>query len=193
MLFKPLTLAITLALPLTMVGQNSSPPKQQQQSAEQLSSADKMFLKAIVREDISEINLAKMALQKSSDPQVKQYAQTKILDAAPQMRDRAEQILQNNGISPPSHPNSMQKTMAGRLSGKSGKVFDNAYMNYEASQQTADFELVKTEIESTKNSEMKTYASSEQTPVEQAALAAKDVSTQISSQMQHYRQQSADK
>lgn len=71
----------------------------------------------------------------------------------------------------------------------SGKYFDNAYMNYEASQQTADVKLVKTEISSSNNAQVKSYATKEGTPVEEAASAARDVSTKLSAAMTSYRHQ----
>lgn len=174
-----------------MSGQNSSAPEQNTTQQEQLSNSDKMFLKALIQEDISEINLANMALKKSSDPQVKQYAQTKILAADPEMRNGAEQIARQHGMQPPTEPNSRQKKIHDELATKSGKVFDNAYMNYEASQQTADVELVDTELNSTTNSIVKNYVTQEKPAVVEAATSAKDTSTQISTSMTHFRQPAA--
>lgn len=185
---KVFILGIALALPIEMMGEGSSTTQQNNKQREQLTNSDKMFLKALIQEDISEIDLAKMALRKSWDPQVKQYAQTKILEADPEMRNGAEQIAQQHGMQPPSKVNSRQKTIQDQLANKSGKVFDNAYMNYEASQQSADVKLVETELNSTSNSTLNGYVTKEKAPVVQAASAAKEISEQISSSMTHYRQ-----
>ena len=170
-----------------MVAQN--PRADQKTNNGQLSQGDEMFLKALIQEDISEISLAKMALQKSADPQVKQYARTKILAADPQMRDGAAKIASAQNIQPPTGPNARQRKIHGELAKKSGKYFDNAYMNYEASQQTADVKLVKAETKNSNNAQVKNYATAQQTPVEQAASAARNLSARVSSAMTYHRRQ----
>jgi putative membrane protein len=182
---KLILLVTSLALPLAVAGQN---PATANKPNEQLSSSDKSFVTALIQEDISEIDLAKMALQKSADPQVKDYAQTKILGADPEMRERADQIAQQYGINPPTEPNARQKQVHGELSGKNGNLFDQSYMVYEATQQSADLQLVNAEINSTKNPTIKSYASKEKTPVEQAAASAIDVNKKVSSEMLHYKE-----
>lgn len=184
---KLLVVGMALILPLAVAAQNS--PATRKNNNGQLSQGDEMFLKALIQEDISEISLAKMALQKSSNPQVKQYAQTKILAADPQMRDGAARIASAHNFQPPTGPNARQRKIHGELAKKNGKYFDNAYMNYEASQQTADVKLVKTEIKSTSNAQVKQYVTAQETPVEQAASAARNLSAQISSALTSYRHQ----
>jgi putative membrane protein len=194
MAFRLFILAMALSLPVSMIAKGSPAPQkkshaQQQNKQDSVSKSDKMFLKALIQEDISEIGLAKMALQKSSNPDVKQYAQTKILAADPQMRDGAEKIAQDNGMQPPTQPNARQKKMYDKLSQKSGKLFDNAYMNYEATQQTNDVKLANAELGSTHSSVMKSYLDNEKTPIVKAAASAKKISQTISSGMTHYQQQ----
>ena len=184
---KLLVVGMALILPLALVAQNS--PATHKENNGHFSQGDALFLKALIQEDISEISLAKMALQKATNPEVKQYARTKILAADPQMRDGAATIARAGNLQPPTGPNAKQRKMQGELAKKSGKYFDNAYMNYEASQQTADVKLVKTEIESSTNAQVKNYASKEETPVEEAASAARDISAKVSSAMTSYRHQ----
>lgn len=184
---KVLVLGMALTLPLAMFPQKS--PANKNKSKGRFSQGDQMFLKALIQEDISEISLAKMALQKSSNPQVKQYARTKILAADPQMRDGAAKIIRADNLQPPTGPNTRQRKIHSELDKKSGKYFDNAYMNYEASQQTADMKLVKTEIQSTNDAQVKNYVTAQETPVEQAASAARDLSRNISSALTSYRHQ----
>jgi predicted outer membrane protein len=159
----------------------------------QLSLDDQLFLEALIQEDISEIDLAGMALEKSDDPDVKQYAQTKILAADPQMRDGAAQIASAHGMTPPTEPEARQKEIKDKLSKMSGKLFDNAYMGYEANQQDADVKLVNAELAATKNPAVKAYVTKEKTPVEQAAAAALQVHTKIAQGLTNYRQDAMNK
>ncbi|HVN19384.1 MAG TPA: DUF4142 domain-containing protein [Dongiaceae bacterium] len=189
MLFHVVLLSIALAVPVGVASpQQASAQEQNKSDKDQLSDSDKEFLKALIQEDTSEIELAQMALQKSSDPRVKDYAQTKILGADPQMRDGAEQIAREAGMQPPTQLNAVQKQMHDELSAKSGKIFENAYMNYEADQQQADVLLAKQELQSTSSSKMKNYVNAQKGPIEQAALSATQISAQISSEMTDYRQ-----
>ena len=189
MISKLTLLSLAISLPLALAGQNPpSKPNNSAQNNSQISSSDKEFLQALIQEDVSEIQLAHLALQKSSSPEVKQYAQSKILDADPDMRDRAQQIATQYGVTPPKGPNAQQDQTQGMLSQKSGKLFDNSYMNYEADQQSADVKLVQAEIDSTNNPTIKSYAQTEVLPVKQAASSAVDLSTKISSELDNYRQ-----
>lgn len=185
MISKLIIAVVSLMMPLAIFGQTTSSATSK--ANQQLSNSDEAFLKAIIQEDISEIGLAQMALQKSSDPQIKQYAQTKILAADPEMRDRADQIIQQSGMTPPTTPNALQESIRSELSGESGKSFDKSYMVYEASQQSADAKLMDREIKSTNNSTVKTYAKDEQTPVQQAAASAIQVNKVVASGLIHYK------
>lgn len=186
MTWKALILIVALAATMAMAGQKAQSAKNQ--NKEQLSSSDKSFLKALIQEDMSEISLAKMALQKAVDPQVKQYAQTKILDADPEMQHGAESIAQDGGMKPPTGPNARQKKIHAELGAKSGKIFDNAYMVYEANQQPADFTLVQTEIKSTHNARVKEYVTKEEKPVKEAAASAKSIEKNLATSLEHYKQ-----
>lgn len=187
MRIKSLILLAALSAPAMMLGQKTTGQKQDQVSR-QLSQADKMFLKALIQEDISEIGLAQLALQKTSDPDVKDYAQSKILAADPSMRDGAKKLAEDNGMTPPDTSNARQQKIHDELSQKSGKVFDNAYMNYEAGQQVGDVRLVNAELKATHNQSVKDYVTQEKTPVIAAAAKAKEVSQKISTNMTGYRQ-----
>jgi putative membrane protein len=188
MVFKSPAYGIILAISMALGAQNRS-PKNSAQPKQSFSASDQLFLKALIEEDISEISLAQMALQKSSNADVKQYAQTKILEADPHMRDGAAQVAQKNGMKPPTGPNGRQQEMYKRLENMSGKIFDGAYMTYEADQQTADVKLVQAEIDSTSDVEVKRFVTAEKTPVVEAAASAKEIAAKIASSMTQYKQQ----
>lgn len=166
-------------------------PNRPPAKAAQLSDSDQSFLKALVQEDISEIGLAKMALQKSSNNDVKQYAQTKILAADPGMRDGAQNLLRKYGIDPPAEPSGTERAIHDKLSKKTGKDFDGAYMIYETTQQSDDVKLVNAELKSTTNAEVKSFVEKEKAPVVEAATSAKEISAKLASEMRGYRQPAA--
>jgi putative membrane protein len=194
---------LPMAMAVAMAAQNPAPPAKQSPptaktsapeqktstNTAQFSNSDRLFLNALIQEDLSEIRLAQMALTKSSSPEVKQYAQTKILAADPQMKDGAVQLARKNGMEPPTSPNGRQQEIYNRLEKKFGDVFDGAYMTYEADQQNADAMLVQTEINSTSDPEIKSYVTNQEKPVVEAAAAAKEIAAKIAGNMRQYKQQ----
>lgn len=192
MKIQALMACAALAVPVTLAGQSTnhpsspipspavpSPANPGQNHPAQLSKHDRLFLHAIASEDQSEIELAQLALQKSTNPQVQQYAKTKILAADPSMKQQAEQIAQQNHSPVTSSPSPVQKAEYKNLARLSGKLFDQAYMKYEGRQQSADLKVVKNEITTARNSQVSQYAQKEETPVQQAAQAAQHIASSL--------------
>lgn len=167
-------LGTALIVPITLAGQ--SPNREFNNKAmndtSQLSTQDRMFLHAIASEDQSEIELAKLALQKSQNPQVQQYAKSKILAADPSMEQDAKQIAQQNKTAVSSTPNPAASQTYKLLSNYSGNEFDQRYIRYEARQQGNDLKVVTFESNSAANPQVRSYARKETTPVKEAAESA---------------------
>jgi putative membrane protein len=167
-------LSTALVVPIALNGQSSNREfnNRVMNDTSQLSIQDRMFLHAIASEDQSEIELAKLALQKSQNPQVQQYAKSKILAADPSMEKGAEQIALQNKTTVSSAPNPAAKQTYRELSNFSGKEFDQRYIRYEARQQGKDLKVVQYESNSAANPQVRSYAQKETTPVKQAADSA---------------------
>lgn len=181
-----------LAFPLTMMGQSMANQNNNQNkawnnssqntSSQQLSNTDQHFLSKLAREDQSEIDMAHLALKKSSNPQVRNYAQNKILAADPSMEHQAKNLAQRDNAMISATPTTMAKQEYDRLSNLSGKQFDQAYMKYEARKQEADLDAVQHEINSTNNQKVKNYAENEETPVRQASQSAQRIDKSMGTQ-----------
>lgn len=168
MKITPLVLTAALAFPLAMLGQTSSST---------VSPSDLQFAHKLAQEDMSEINLARLALQKSSNPAVRQYAKNIILSADKSMKQQANKIAQQHQVSLPAGMTSRQKSVYDSLAHKSGPQFDRAYMAYEASQQSKDLQLVRREVKTTKDPQLKSFASAQEQPVRAAAQSARTISS----------------
>lgn len=138
------------------------------QNSTQASSPSQVFLQTIAREDTAEINLAKLALKKSKNPQVRKYAQS-ILSADPAMRQGAEKVARSEHLTIDTGGNTAGQAEYQTLQVMSGKQFDKAYMKYEAKKQANDLELVNQEIKVTKDQKVKNYAQKERPAVQKAA------------------------
>ena len=118
------------------------------------SHSDKEFLKTAAQGDIVEVELAKLALKKSSDPQIQAFAKRMIHDHETLERDMKPFLVQA-GIQPPASLNTEHQHLYNKLNGLSGEEFNKAYvadMDKDHHQDLADFQK---EIASTQDAQLK--------------------------------------
>jgi putative membrane protein len=99
----------------------------QMQAAGQASQQDKMFVSKALAGGMAEVQLGQLTLQKSSNEQVKQFAQRMIDDhtkLGEQMKPVAEQV----GVSVPTKISKKDKTTIAKLGTLSGAAYDQAYI-----------------------------------------------------------------
>jgi putative membrane protein len=169
-----------LAVPLTLMGQKvTSPNVMGSDKPTQGKLQSQHFLTVLANEDQSEIDLAHLALKKSSNAQVKEYARTKILAADPAMEEGAKKLSLENGAPAPGFPSGPDKAEFYYLSKLSGKDFDAAYMGYEDAKQREDLIVVENEAASDKNPQVKQFAQKEEKPVQEAADSAKTIAQSL--------------
>lgn len=132
----------------------------------------------LANEDQSEIELANLALKKSGNAKVQQYAKSKILAADPSMEDEAKKIAAQSAP-PPGFPTPSDKAEYYYLSKLSGKDFDLAYMGYEYAKQREDLIVVQNEAAAGKDPQVKAFAQKEETPVRAAADSAQSIALEL--------------
>lgn len=145
----------------------------------QISIEAQHFLDVLAKEDQSEIDLANLALSKSDNPQVKDYAKSKILAADPEMERGAKAIAQQNHAPMLAIPPKTSTAEYQYLSNLSGKDFDKAYMGYEDQKQAADLIMVQNEAATAKEPQVKQFAEKEAPIVQKAAESAKQIAQAI--------------
>ena len=165
-----------LIVPVTVMGQSSMTKNTMgSEPAPQISVEAQHFLSVLASEDQSEINMARLALKKSSNAQIQQYAKSKILAADPSMEQTAKGIAQRGHFPVTGLPDQTAEAEYYYLSRLSGKAFDKAYMSYEDQKQAADLIMVQNEVTSAKEPQVKSFAQKEVAPVQQAAQAASKI------------------
>ncbi|GAB3422760.1 DUF4142 domain-containing protein [Massilia agilis] len=92
-----------------------------------LAKGDETILKNMAQANISEIEAGKLAQSKSSNDQVKSFAQQMIDDHTKALND-VQQLAQQKGVTLPTEPDAKHKAMATKLQAMSGDAFDKAYM-----------------------------------------------------------------
>jgi putative membrane protein len=109
----------------------------------QPSAADATFVKKALQGGIAEVQLGQLTLQKSSNDQVKQFAQ-KMIDDHTKLGDQMKPIAQQVGVSVPTEPSKKDKQTMAKLQALSGSAYDQAYikdMVKDHKQDLSDFQM----------------------------------------------------
>lgn len=122
------------------------------------SAKDKMYLKDAAQSDMAEMNMAQLALQKSSNDDIKAYANQMMTDHKT-TSDAAKPVAEKAGVPMPADVNPMQKAQYNKLQGLSGTQFDRAYAKDNVLDHKTILKKGKAEAASTQNSDMKTLTS----------------------------------
>ena len=88
---------------------------------------DRVFLKDALEGGMAEVQLGQLALQKSNNADVKQFAQ-KMVDDHTKMGDQLKPIAQQIGVKIPDGPSKKDKATIAKLQELNGDDFDKAYM-----------------------------------------------------------------
>ena len=115
---------------------------------------DKAFVKKALEGNIGEIEMGKLALQKSSDDQVKQFAQ-RMVDDHGKMQDQLKPAAEQMGVKVPDGPSKGQMKSMDKMKALSGDAFDQAYIKDMVKDHKGDDSDFKMEAQSTQNPQLK--------------------------------------
>jgi putative membrane protein len=145
-------------------GNTASPgmqqPQQQQQDMSGMNSPaggpamDKAFVKKALEGNMAEVQMGQLALQKSSDDQVKQFAQ-RMVDDHGKMLDQLKPVAEQMGVKVPAGPSKGQMKSMDKMKALSGDAFDQAYIKDMVKDHKTDDSEFKQEAQSTQNPQLK--------------------------------------
>jgi putative membrane protein len=151
--------AVALAFALTAVAQESSAPPSRTNAPDGGSlTSDQTFLKKAAEGGLAEVELGQLAVEKSSNEDVKMFAQ-RIVDDHGKANEDLKQLAGQKGVSLPSEPSAKQKANKERLSKLSGDEFDKAYMSDMLKDHRIDVAAFEQESDSGTDSDIKKFAS----------------------------------
>jgi putative membrane protein len=149
----------------SQTGAANSPSIEQQQQLGANSTAgmagpaiDKAFVKKALEGSMSEVEMGKLALQKSNDDQVKQFAQ-KMVDDHGKMVDQMKPVAEQMGVKVPDGPSKGQMKSMDKMKALSGDAFDQAYIKDMVKDHKKDDSEFKQEAQSTQNPQLKQLVS----------------------------------
>ncbi len=123
-----------------------------------MSSMDQKFMMMAAKGGMAEIEMARVALQKSSNDSVKQYAQ-KMIDDHTMAGDELKQLASTKGVMLPMQPDAKQMSMMAKMQGLSSMEFDMMYVKEAGVKAHQDMEkLFMKESMSGKDMEAKAFA-----------------------------------
>ena len=122
-----------------------------------LTNADRSFLERAASGGLAEVQTAQLAQQRSSSPQVKQFANRIITDHT-QANTELLQIAQDQNITLPEQPSSKDASTYRRLIGLNGTAFDQAYAQAEVGDHQQDIALFRKEAQSGQDAALKSFA-----------------------------------
>jgi putative membrane protein len=108
-------------------GSMSQPQSSAKQSAGMTMSADQKFVREAAEGGMAEVELGKLAAEKGSSQDVKNFGQ-RMVDDHGKANDQLKQIASTEGITLPTKLDAKDHAMKTRLSKLSGESFDHAYM-----------------------------------------------------------------
>jgi putative membrane protein len=118
---------------------------------------DKAFVKKALEGNEAEIQMGQLALQKSNDDQVKQFAQ-RMVDDHGKMQEQLKPIAQQMGVKVPDGPSKGVTKKMDKMKGLSGDAFDQAYIKDMVKDHKKDSSEFKQEAQSTTNPQLKQLA-----------------------------------
>ena len=147
------------------------------------SAKDKVYLKDAAQSDMAEMSMAQLALQKSSNDDIKSYANQMMADHQ-KTSDAAKPVAEKAGVPMPADVNPKQKAQYTKLQGLSGTQFDNAYVKANVLDHRMILKKGKAEAATTQNSDMKTLTAMQEPIITDHTQKAEDLAKKMGSNKQ---------
>jgi putative membrane protein len=119
---------------------------------------DREFAIMAAQSNNAEIATSQLALQRSQNANVRQYAQRMIQEHT-QANQRLEQLTRGQGITLPRDAGPFNNAVAQRLAQFSGTEFDQAYLGTQVNAHIRTVGLLQTQIQQGQNEGLQSYAS----------------------------------
>jgi len=147
--------AIALAIPSLAVAQNSAATPS---GAIQAMQQDQMFAKMVGSSDQFEIRSSEMALQRSQNEGIRQYAQKMITDHKGTTTQLGNIALGTPAVGADESVTDQHKMMLDRLAAASGAEFNGLYLDQQIQNHQQAVQLFSQQIAQGENGELKAFA-----------------------------------
>jgi putative membrane protein len=149
-----------------------------QKTASTHAAADQTFVKKAAAGGMAEVELGRLAADKATSPDVKQFGK-KMVDDHGKANDQLKSLARTKNIELPSDLTAKDKALRDRLSKLSGAAFDRAYMRAMVTDHTADVTEFRTESKSGVDPDVKSWAATTLPTLEGHLKMAKDANRAV--------------
>jgi putative membrane protein len=122
-----------------------------------LSHSDRKFIEEAAKGGMAEVELAKVAQERASSPEVKQFAQRMEQDHS-KANEQLRQLAQEKGVTMPAGPKLSDNHEMSKLSKLQGEEFDRAYMDHMVKDHKKDVKEFRKEAQKAKDPDVKAFA-----------------------------------
>ena len=145
-----------------------------------LSSSDRKFIEKAAAGGMAEVELGKLAQEKASSDQVKQFAR-RMVDDHSKANDQLKSLASSKGVNVPTEIDRSERRELDNLAKKSGTDFDREYMKHMVSDHKTDVKEFTSESKSAKDGDIKSFAASTLPTLEQHLDLAKSTEDAVKS------------
>jgi putative membrane protein len=138
-------------------GQPGQPPSTAPARTEQKPAGDQQFVMNVAKDGLAEVELGKLASQKASNEQLKQFGQ-KMVDDHGKANDELKKLASDKNITIPNEVDSKHKSTIDKLSKMTGDAFDKAFTQEMMNGHKKAVSAFKNESKSGKDPEIKAWA-----------------------------------
>ena len=118
---------------------------------------DKNFLREAAEGGVAEVQLGQLAVEKASDPQVKQFGQ-RMQDDHGRANEELKSLARPKGVQMPTSLSSKHQALKDKLSGLSGRQFDQQYMQAMVADHQHDVSEFQKAADGAQDEEVKKFA-----------------------------------
>jgi putative membrane protein len=180
-----LAVAVTESGSRVSAGQGSGTPR-----SSTVTASDQQFLKKAADDNLVEVEMARLALQKASSQQVKSFAQTMVKDNG-KAREQLEKIGSIKRVDLPTGLSAKNKATKDRLAKFSGEQFDNAYMAEMLKDHKEDVATFSRERNSAQDMDIKEFADKSLPTLESHLKQAEGIAPELNAERSALRKPSA--
>jgi putative membrane protein len=137
--------------------QQMGPDQQSKNETASGPGADQKFLEKAMESNVAEIQMGRLALEKSTDEQVRHFA-TQMTDDHAKMLDEWKQATATLNIPVPTEPSKAAMKTMDKMKSLSGDAFDQAYIKEMVKAHKEDDKAFKEEARTTTNAQLKEMA-----------------------------------
>lgn len=163
-MMKGSSLLIGLGLGFALAGgpalaQDAPPAGKQAADTGKLSQQDQQFIQQAALDNMFEVRLGQLGLEKAQSKTVRDFAGKMVKDHSSSMSSLSK-IAQKNGVELPAKISDDQQAIYDRLSQLSGKDFDTAYMEQVTQQHQTALNAFQRASEEAQDKDLRNYAKS---------------------------------